>query len=90
LTSLKNINIIKVHVYSVPYNHFGELGQMKSKKTRKTICLECNYAIILDGKTAFCNILMRNASHKSCTAFERNWQINDISPEKPKERKKEI
>ncbi len=61
---------------------------MKSTKTKKSMCLGCNYAIILDSKIAFCNILMRNASYKSCTAFERNWQINDIVPEKTKEGKK--
>lgn len=58
------------------------------KNNKKSICLGCNYAIILDAKIAFCNILMRDASYKSCTAFERNWQINDIVPEKTKERKK--
>ena len=61
---------------------------MKNKKTKKSICFGCNYAIILDGKIAFCNILMRNVTYLSCTAFERNWQINDIVPEKTKERKK--
>ncbi len=62
---------------------------MPSKKTKKSICFECNYSIILDGKIAFCNILMRNVSYKTCTAFERNWQINDIIPEEtPKEKKK--
>jgi len=62
---------------------------MKNTKKQKSLCMECNYAIILDGKIAFCNVLMRNVSYKSCTAFERNWHINDIVPEKPKERKKE-
>ncbi|HJW85401.1 MAG: hypothetical protein AAB243_04355 [Planctomycetota bacterium] len=62
---------------------------MKNTKKQKSLCFECNYAIILDGKIAFCNVLMQNVSYKSCTAFERNWQINDIVPEKPKERKKE-
>ncbi|MEK6634987.1 MAG: hypothetical protein AABY38_01410 [Planctomycetota bacterium] len=63
---------------------------MKTKKSKKSICFGCNYAIILDSKIAFCNILMRNVSYKSCTAFERNWQINDIVSEKTKERKKEL
>lgn len=61
---------------------------MKNKKNSKSLCFGCNYAIILDAKIAFCNILMRDVSYKSCTAFERNWQINDIVPEKTKERKK--
>ncbi|GAN33840.1 MAG: hypothetical protein DYG83_14435 [Candidatus Brocadia sp. AMX2] len=62
---------------------------MKNKKTnKKSICFGCNYAIVLDGKDVFCNILMRDVAYKSCTAFERNWQINDIVPEKTKERKK--
>lgn len=63
---------------------------MRTKKSKKSICFGCNYAIILDGKIAFCNILMRNVSYNSCTAFERNWQINDIVSEKTKERKKEL
>ncbi|OHB97042.1 MAG: hypothetical protein A2Z57_14590 [Planctomycetes bacterium RIFCSPHIGHO2_12_39_6] len=61
---------------------------MKNKTSKRNICLGCNYAIILDGKIAFCNVLMRDVSYKSCTAFERNWQINDIIAEKTKERKK--
>jgi len=48
---------------------------MKNKTSKRNICLGCNYAIILDGKIAFCNVLMRDVSYKSCTAFERNWQI---------------
>lgn len=61
---------------------------MKNRKTRKSICFGCNYAIVLDGKDVFCNILMRDVNYRSCTAFERNWQIDDIVPEKKKERKK--
>lgn len=63
---------------------------MKNKTSKRNICLGCNYAIILDDKIAFCNVLMRDVSYKSCTAFERNWQINDIVAEKNKERKKEL
>ncbi|MDN3514540.1 MAG: hypothetical protein NG747_09080 [Candidatus Brocadia sp.] len=62
---------------------------MKKTKNKKSICFECNYAIVLDGKIVFCNVLMRDVAYRSCTAFERNWQINDIVPEKTKERKKE-
>lgn len=62
---------------------------MKSQKAKKSICFGCNYAIILDRKIAFCNILVRDVSYNSCTAFEKNWEINDIvPPEKTKERKK--
>jgi hypothetical protein len=61
---------------------------MKNKKNKKSICFGCNYAIVLDSKIVFCNILMRDVDYKSCTAFERNWQIDDIVPEKTKERKK--
>ena len=60
---------------------------MKKKKPKKSLCFGCNYAIILDGKIAFCNILMRKVSYKSCTAYERNWQINDIVRRKRRRKK---